>query len=207
MEQTLRKAQSYFEDANNQIDNMTIWNPEKYEQLGGLKKEAIELIENQLIKYASTPNTQKDDLTLSAIKPDNNILDNYQTIQNNRNSSQNSRYNTKTQPDAETVVESVFTKVNQPSEEQPLKPVFKIQIGVFKNAPDSNALSKIKDISSVPVAGKDLTKYFAGNYSTYEEAYRNVPDIREKGFPGAFVVAFLNGEQISVNEAKKMAAH
>ena len=204
MEQIFHQAQSYFEDANNQIDNMTIWNPEKYEQLGGLKRQAIEMIENELIKHASGHSTQKDDLTLPSTKPDNNIQNNYQTIQNSRTSSQNSGYDAKNQADAETVVESAFTKVNHATKNQPRKPVFKIQIGVFKNAPDSGALSKIANISSVPVAGKDLTKYFAGNYSTYEEAYHNVADIREKGFPGAFVVAFLNGEQISVNEARKI---
>jgi hypothetical protein len=204
MEQTFRRAQSYFEDANNQIDNMAIWNPEKYEQLGGLKRQAIEMIENELVKYASGDNIQKDNMTLSSTKPDNNIQDNYQTIQNSRDSGKGSGYDNKNQADADTLVESAFTGIHHATENQSLKPVFKVQIGVFKNAPDSGALSKIADISSVPVAGKDLTKYFAGNYSTYEDAYRNVPDIRKKGFPGAFVVAFLNGEQISVNEARKM---
>lgn len=204
MATTLQKAQSYFEDANNQMDNMTIWNPEKYEQLGGLKRQAIEMIEYELIEYAAKQGSEEINLAISDTNKKNNIQDNYQTIQNNRDV----REETNKQANTHAIIESAFsnTATSTQEKDQTEKPIFKIQIGVFQNAPDSEALSKIPEVSSMPVPGKNLTKFFGGNYSTYEEAYRNVPNIRQKGFPGAFVVAFLNEEQISVSEAKIMTA-
>ena len=48
------------------------------------------------------------------------------------------------------------------------------------------------------------TRYYCGEFSTYEEAAKFVPKARELGFAGAFVIAFVNGVQISVAKAKEM---
>jgi precorrin-4 methylase len=85
------------------------------------------------------------------------------------------------------------------------KPIYKIQIGVFRNTPDANVLSRIPEVSSKPVAGKNITRYYSGNWDKYSAAAQNIQRVRNNGFPGAFVVAFLNGRQISVVEAKKIS--
>ena len=48
----------------------------------------------------------------------------------------------------------------------------------------------------------DLFKYTIGQYYTYEEARDRALELRQKGFDGAFVVAFKEGERIDIQEAK-----
>lgn len=80
---------------------------------------------------------------------------------------------------------------------------YKIQIGVFRNKPDLTAVEKIEKITSEVIPESGLTKYFAGNFSTYEGAVKMVPSIRQSGFEGAFVVAFLNNHPIPVSQARE----
>jgi hypothetical protein len=199
----LGKSQSYFEEANNSLEKMQTWNPERYEQLGGLKRKGIEMIETGLLNYSSaTPSSNPN--TKHEPKSKGNIQKNYQNIQNNRRNGSSvkiSKDESATVQQPNKIVENAFG-INSPNEKQAQKPVFKIQIGVFRNTPDAEALAAIPKISSEPVPGKGLTKYYAGEWSNYEDASAHIAQIRQNGFSGAFVVAFLNGKQISVNDAK-----
>ncbi len=189
------KAQSWFEQANNGLDKMVAWNPERYEQFGGLKRQAIEMIETALINHkggknatisSSSTKTRENNATITGAAAANNQTTKPAT--------------TKT---AREVTKSAFEQPDKKADTQ--KPVYKIQIGVFRNNPDSNALSKIPEVSSKPVAGKNITRYYSGNWHKYNDASQNLQRVRNNGFPGAFVVAFLNGNQISVEEAKKLS--
>lgn len=82
--------------------------------------------------------------------------------------------------------------------------VYKIQIGVFRNAPDEKKLIPLKPVSSEMMAESGLVKYFSGQFASYEEASSQLTSVREKGFPGAFVVAFYNGEAITVVKAREI---
>jgi N-acetylmuramoyl-L-alanine amidase len=53
--------------------------------------------------------------------------------------------------------------------------------------------------------GAGLFKYTLGNEPTLEEAREMQKRCRDKGFEGAFIVAFLNGERIELQEAVKLA--
>ncbi|PWD98598.1 tetratricopeptide repeat protein [Marinilabilia rubra] len=203
LSQLLRKAQSYFEKANNGLEKMNTWNPERYEQLGGLKRQGIEILEDGLISY-SPDKTIFNASNKVKTKGERQIQDNYQEIQNNREAQAKQEKPAITKPKSPTnVVESAFG--NNSATEKSALPVFKIQIGVFRNTPDANALSKIPEISSEAIQGKEITKYYSGNWSNYEEANSHVNQVRNNGFPGAFVVAFFNGKQIPVNKAKELA--
>ena len=46
--------------------------------------------------------------------------------------------------------------------------------------------------------------YTTGKFATAREAANYQKEVREKGFKDAFVVAFLNGERISLQKAKEM---
>ena len=93
--------------------------------------------------------------------------------------------------------ESISSSFNQNLE-------YKIQIGSFKNQPDPKALDKIPEVTKTITLENGLTKYFSGTWAKYSEAASFVNKIREAGFPGAFVVPFLNGEQIPVEKAKEI---
>lgn len=84
------------------------------------------------------------------------------------------------------------------------KPVYKIQLGVFRNKPNAAQLAKFETISTQSVPDKGLTKYFEGAYSTYQAAYANLSNVKNNGFAGAFIVAFLNDKQIKLSEAQKL---
>ena len=81
---------------------------------------------------------------------------------------------------------------------------YKIQIGAFKNVPDKKLTDKIQPVTKSETDEKGVTKYYSGSYKKNEEAQSMVNKIREMGFPGAFVVAFLEGKQISLEKAKEI---
>lgn len=205
LNQLLRKAQSYFEQANNGLQKMTTWNPERYEQLGGLKRQGIEMLETGLLNYSGNENTLPAGKTMNN-KTDGSIQKSYQEVQNLRvQEKQPLKQDFKNHGSPGDVVESAFEGTEKEKENQvAAQPVFKIQIGAFRKAPDATALAKIPEISSESVPGKDITKYFSGNWKSYEKAKSYVGQVQKSGFPGAFVVAFLNGRQISLSKAKEL---
>ena len=82
------------------------------------------------------------------------------------------------------------------------QPEYKIQIGIFRNTPDPKAIGKIPSITKELLPESGLTKYFSGSWSKYEDAQNMVKTIRNAGFPGAFVVAFIDGAQVDLEKAK-----
>jgi len=52
----------------------------------------------------------------------------------------------------------------------------------------------------------DQHKYTIGEYKTFEEALKEVNEIRKKGYEDAFIVAFVDGTRITIdNELKSLA--
>jgi hypothetical protein len=67
---------------------------------------------------------------------------------------------------------------------------YKVQIGAFSAKPK---IDGVQDISTL-VLDNGITKYFSGNFSTYEEAVKRKNEMISKGFQGAFIVSFENGK-------------
>lgn len=57
----------------------------------------------------------------------------------------------------------------------------------------------IKEVNQFEVDGK--FKYFAGEEKSYEKAGKLLNELRSNGYPGAFIVAFENGEVTNLQEA------
>jgi hypothetical protein len=113
---------------------------------------------------------------------------------------------------AETSEKKETVKKEEPKKEQPkeIKPVvesakipvsasatktgktYKVQIGAFSAKPK---IEGVQEVSTV-VLENGITKYFTGNFSTYEEASKRRTEMVSKGFQGAFIVAFENGKII-----------
>ena len=89
-----------------------------------------------------------------------------------------------------------------------VKPVnfveYKIQISSGKNkiATKSYNFKGLKNVQRVAV-GK-YYKYYYGMTSDYKSVKESLKTAKNKGFSSAFIVAFYNGEKISVSEAVKM---
>jgi hypothetical protein len=80
------------------------------------------------------------------------------------------------------------------------KITYKVQIGLFRNAPNATALAKIPPVTSEPVENSELTRYYSGNFDDKAEAEKVAADIEKAGFPGAFVVPFINGKRVTWNQ-------
>ena len=82
--------------------------------------------------------------------------------------------------------------------------VFKVQIASLPNevkiAPEN--FNGLTDISEFKING--VYKYLVGNENSFESAVKLQREIREKAYKDAFIVAFNNGEKISITEAFKI---
>ncbi|MCW3102988.1 MAG: hypothetical protein JWO09_1428 [Bacteroidetes bacterium] len=67
---------------------------------------------------------------------------------------------------------------------------YRVQIGAFALKPHIEGVPE----SSTVVLDNGMTKYFSGNFKTYEEAKKRKNEMIDKGFQGAFIVAFENGK-------------
>lgn len=85
--------------------------------------------------------------------------------------------------------------------------VFKIQVGIFKSEPpaDKQAVyAKMNNVSKEMTA-TGLSRYVVGSYNDYGAAQKAKADIaKQYGLEDAFVVAFFNGEYISIQEALEL---
>lgn len=119
----------------------------------------------------------------------------------------------KTNPVKPTPAEPIITKPAEPAMNVsagddatspifgPGKPVYRIQLGVFRNTPNADKLSIFNTVTTLVIPEKGLTKYYGGAYHTYAEAQTALAGA--SGFAGAFIVAFIDGKQVKVADAQK----
>jgi len=88
---------------------------------------------------------------------------------------------------------------------EPLEPteglLFTVQIGVF-NAPISHERLQRLTPLNVQLTEKNQIRYSIGKYDVVEDAAKQRDAVRLIGFTDAFVVAYYNGERITIAEAK-----
>ena len=81
---------------------------------------------------------------------------------------------------------------------------FRIQLAASKTPINTN-MPKWKQVAHLEVLEeKQLFKYMMGKFGDYEAAAQQRIRLTKQGFYGAFVVAYRNGERISLEEAKKI---
>ncbi|SDS07702.1 N-acetylmuramoyl-L-alanine amidase [Polaribacter sp. KT25b] len=81
---------------------------------------------------------------------------------------------------------------------------FKVQIASGRNliSTKSYNFKGLREVQRVEVG--NYYKYYYGITSQYKEVLKSLKTAKQKGYTSAFVVAFKNGEKISVKEANKM---
>jgi len=83
-------------------------------------------------------------------------------------------------------------------------PVFKVQFLISKTKLSADA-AQFRDLDSVGwYLHQGIYKYTVGNEKTPEDAQKLVGEVAAKGFKDAFIIAFVNGERIPVDEALKL---
>jgi len=190
LEERQSEANAYFRQAIDDLDRSITFNPQQYEKEGALKREAVGLQEEALFLYLDylDGNSAALDAAKNKKPQQEKVQRSYQEVQGGQ----------------EAVKEAAKSgKAVSSQKDNVLE--YRIQIGVFRNQPDANALKKIPPVTSVSIPDKGLTKYFAGHYSSYKKAEEHISNIREAGFTGAFIVAFYNGQQIKLSKAKELS--
>ena len=81
--------------------------------------------------------------------------------------------------------------------------VYRVQVGAFSNPIPTTMYSEFDPVSGEVISGTNITRYMAGYFSTSNDAYNAQSKIRGFGYSDAFVVAYCNGERISIGEAKR----
>jgi hypothetical protein len=95
-----------------------------------------------------------------------------------------------TEPTTKSTTIPVSSKVPTTAVPSSVGKTYRVQIGAYASKPK---IDGIKEISTF-VLENGITKYFSGNFNTYEDAVIRKKEMIEKGFQGAFIVAFENGK-------------
>ena len=130
-------------------------------------------------------------------------------------------------PEAENLIETTPISTEQTNIEKPIntetnkqttpnkldevKPtiIFKVQIGAFKNEVPIEVVNQLLDVVKNnglehELNTEGLTVYLSGKFSDLQSANTFKETLINKGIADAFVVAFSNGERISINKAVEL---
>lgn len=102
-----------------------------------------------------------------------------------------------------TSAEPVKTQTSEVVAKKEGNVVYNVQIGAFRNAIQSDVLSKkfniTENIKSEMAEG--YSKFMVGNFNEYKEARSHREQVKQKGCNSAFVVAYNGSKRITVQEA------
>jgi len=80
------------------------------------------------------------------------------------------------------------------------KTVYRIQVGAFSRKLSREIFDDIPDLFVI-TTDDGLTRYYAGSFTSYSEAASRKIDLMSSGFEGAHVVAFKQGQKLSLVQA------
>ncbi len=87
------------------------------------------------------------------------------------------------------------------------KAIYSVQIASHKEGLPQNTLAVVLKLQTEVESYKDknsgLTKYFTGNYKSYNEALKAKNELSQKGFKSPFIIVIDKGEIISVKDYNK----
>ena len=99
-------------------------------------------------------------------------------------------------------------KIKAVLEDEAVKPniEFTVQILVAKESLSPKALKQMTPLGKIDkkLKGQEMYRYFAGTYSLLEDANTRLTEAKLAGFMDAFIFATLDGERITLNQAKAL---
>jgi cell division protein FtsN len=83
---------------------------------------------------------------------------------------------------------------------------FKIQVGVFKNEPPPEKAAKFQSVKGISkeITPTGLNRFTVGPFSDYAAAQSAKNELVKNGIDDAFILAFFNGEYITIQEALEL---
>lgn len=90
------------------------------------------------------------------------------------------------------------------NQELPSGIVFKVQVGAFRKAIPQDVFKGLSPISADKLPNSSFTKYLVGLFQTYEAAGVALSDVKTRGYRDAFIVAYKDGQRISLFEARNL---
>lgn len=84
---------------------------------------------------------------------------------------------------------------------------FKVQVGIFKDQPPPDKAAKFEKVKGLTkeTTATGLNRYTVGPFSDYNSAQNSKNDlIKNTGIEDAFILAFFNGEYITIQEALEL---
>ncbi len=97
---------------------------------------------------------------------------------------------------SEALTSSETTESTNDSEEIGDEVVFRVQLGAFKNKPDAEAYKSIPNLIVVESGG--YFRYMSGAFDNFNDAAAHKVKMSLEGYKGAFVVAYKNGNRVSL---------
>ncbi len=191
------QGNAYFREAKKALSTLGGLSIEDYEKSGAMKRAGIESQENALKLYSKMLGEgylPKEEVSSGSKK--GVVQKSYSELQKG-DEALNEKVENKILNDK---IEPVNTDNDSKEAAEVIDGEYRIQIGVFRNAPNQDALNKIPSVSKIELKGRDLTKYFSGHYNSKQEALESVEIVVNAGFAGAFVVYFKNGVITSMPE-------
>jgi tetratricopeptide (TPR) repeat protein len=81
---------------------------------------------------------------------------------------------------------------------------YRIQLGAFGMELEPDAFGGLTPITGEHIKDRGLVKYYAGNFSRYEDASTAIPRVHSIGYEDAFIVAWYNGTPLPTQKAKQL---
>lgn len=188
LEEPQGRANAYFRQAGEYDAELMGFNMESYERAGAMKRSGVNEQEAALFAYMEYEK-ENEVGERAGTKTRGKVQKSYQELHKGDDAFKS----------------AAATEVKDTDQRSDAKEsiVYKIQIGVFRNEPNKEALNKIPTISVIPIPAKGLNKYYSGHYNSYQEAQSMIDSVRAAGFKGAFVVAFRGKQQINLTDELK----
>lgn len=90
--------------------------------------------------------------------------------------------------------------------ENPTGLVYRVQVGAFARPLRDDVFREFNPVSGELIEGTNVTRYMAGYFNSTESGSAAREQIRELGYSDAFLVAYCNGERVSIGEARRLEA-
>ena len=84
---------------------------------------------------------------------------------------------------------------------------FVVLIGVYEENLQADVLAnmiKIGNVNKENIAGTKLYTWYAGNYKEFSAANDRLSEVKSVGFKDAFVIAFLDKKEITIEQARNL---
>ena len=82
--------------------------------------------------------------------------------------------------------------------------LYRIQLGVYSRNLSIEEFNGVQQVYEQELLGRGLVKYYAGDFRKISLAKENLEEVKFRGFPDAFIVAFNKKMSISLEEAKSI---